>query len=153
MMTANDREQAIRLAQAITPSEGSTANRLARGLLAEHGEVLAGRTKIGELTREAQASAERFVEQERRHVADIAAARGVTARLRASITTGGADEVRTMALAGALDAVENGFWDVPIVLPMAAALLALSEENKATAARLAAVLAGVERVIAEARGT
>jgi hypothetical protein len=151
-MSAKDREQAVKLAQAITPSEGGTANRLARGLLAEHEEVLAARLKIADMTREAQASAEFAVVNAQRFADDLAAARGVTARLRASITAGGTDAEQGWATETALRLVTAAPSDWSSVR-MSRAMLALHEEHKATTTRLDAVLSGVERVIAEARGT
>lgn len=146
-MNATIREQTILLARDTVAAEADNRGpvlSLAAGLLAEHAEVLAGRDKIRDLEDATQRSAARAIAREQEHVADLAAARGITARLRAAILAGYLDvtQARAAEVALAVVSTDDGETDV-CARQLAAAFLALAETHRQTRAQIDALRAGL----------
>lgn len=107
-------------------------------------EIIRLQGVVESLTRSGIDNAQRFAD-------DLAAARGVTARLRAALQEGATDAMQAEALAEAIHVVETHppLWRMTIA---ARAYIALSESHATTRALLRATLDGVDAVTAAARG-
>lgn len=104
--------------------------------------------KIRDLEEQHARSVALNVSEAQRYAADLAAARGVTARLREALLSGATDEVQAMALADAAQGLlgaylTNGQWTA-----VCAAFLSLHEEHKATRGELVALRDGIAIVLA-----
>jgi hypothetical protein len=80
---------------------------LAVGLLAEHAEVLAGRVEIARLQDAVESVTRSGTDNAARYAEGLAAARGITERLRAAILAGATDAAQAEATAEALHVVED----------------------------------------------
>ncbi len=144
-MNERERAEAVALAKRVTPGKGGTSMILAAGLLAEHAEVLAGRDKIRDLEDAAQRSAAFAIRREQEHVADLTAARGITARLRAAILAGYLDVTQARAAEEALAVLESDVMPESM-RALAAAFLALREKiesDLAAAGTIVRICAGI----------